>query len=79
MCSDFDDEELEVLVRSASEGEDDDDDDDDEAKNSSDVREAIANHSAKRQTDSLDDSDSADEEDVVESMSLSDSDIDESD
>ena len=89
--SDFNEDELETLARSAGDsdyekgdsGDDDDDDDDDDGmKSSSDEKESGAKHSAvtdEGQTNTVDDSDSDDDDsdDVVENISLSDSDTDE--
>jgi len=87
--SDFNEDELETLVRSAGDSDyekgdsgDDDDDDDDGMKTSSDEKESGAKHSAvtdEGQTNTVDDSDSDDDDsdDVVENISLSDSDTDE--
>ena len=86
LCSsDFDEEELEMLARSASDSEDeaaaaaDDDDDDDEMKTESITEDTAVTET--RQTNSSDDSqtDSDDDDDIVEHMSLSDSDVDQSD
>jgi len=68
-----------MLARSTSEN---DDDDDDEMKSSSDEVETAAEHSevtVRRGKTVLDASDSDDEEDIVENISLSDSDADDSD
>ena len=88
--SDFNEDELETLARSAGDsdyekgdsGDDDDDDDDGGMKSSSDEKESGAEHSAvtdEGQTNTVDDSDSDDDDsdDVVENISLSDSDTDE--
>ena len=87
LCSsDFDEEELEMLARSASDSEDeaaaaadDDDNDDDEMKTESITEDTAVTET--RQTNSSDDSqtDSDDDDDIVEHMSLSDSDVDQSD
>lgn len=85
MSSDFDEDELAALARSASDN-DDEEEEEDEMKISSDENDAgtdVAKRSAVSddgQTNRINDSDSDDDDsdDVVENISLSDSDIDES-